>query len=271
MDVSDERIKVAQKKLQIGSGSNVELLQAKLDLNALKSNLILQRSILKEYKNNLTLLMQEKQNTQFSVDTNFAFSTIESMDQIRQKIENDNRNIMFAKKNILVTKQIIKELKSQSLPRVGVSSSYVYNRNSNTAGFALFTQNLGYNVGFNFSWNLFNGWVVKKQVQVANIQLQNNLLDVERIKSTLFIESNTAYTRWLGDKETLDLEEENIKLAEQSLFIMLERMKLGLGNYLETKESQSSYEAAITRLVTARHNLKESETRLKKITGEFIK
>lgn len=271
MDVSEERIKVAQKKLQIGSGSNVELLQAKLDLNAQKSNLILQKSILKEFKNNLTLLMQEKQNTAFSVDTNFAFESIESIDAIRQKIENNNRNVMFAKKNILVTQQILRELKSQSLPRVGVTSSYVYNRSSNTAGFALFTQNTGYNVGFNFSWNLFNGLIVKKQVQVANIQLQNNILDVERIKSTLFTESNTAYVRWLGDKEALELEEENIKLAEQSLYIMLERMKLGLGNYLETKESQSSYEAAITRLVTARYNLKESETRLKKITGEFIK
>lgn len=270
MDVSNERIKVAQKKLQIGSGSNVELLQAKLDLNTQKSNLILQKSILKEYKNNLSLLMQEKQSSNFSVDTNFAFESMETIEDIRQKIENDNRNVMYAKKNILVTEQIIKELKSQSLPRVGISSSYVYGRNSNTAGFALFTQNLGYNVGFNFTWNLFNGLIVKKQVQVAHIQLQNKLLDVERIKSSLFNESNNAYTRWLGDKEALDLEEENIKLAEQSLFIMLERMKLGLGNYLETKESQSSYEAAITRLVTARYNLKESETRLKKITGKFV-
>lgn len=77
--------------------------------------------------------------------------------------------------------------------------------------------------------------------------------------------------RWLGDKESLQLEEENIKLAEQSLFIMLERMRLGLGNYLETKESQSSYEAAITRLVTARYNLKESETKLKRVVGDFMR
>ncbi|MCC7029497.1 MAG: TolC family protein [Chitinophagaceae bacterium] len=271
MTVSEERIKVAQKKLQIGSGSNVELLQAKLDLNEQKSNLILQKSILKENKNNLTYLMQEKQNTAFSVDTNFAFESIESVEDIRLKIENNNRSVMFAKKNIEVTKQIIRELKSQSLPRVGVSSSYVFGRNSNTAGFALFTQNLGYSAGFNFSWNLFNGFIVRNQVQVAQIELQNNLLNVDRVKAVLYSESNSAYTRWLGDRETLQLEEENIKLAEQSLYIMLERMRIGLGNYLETKESQSSYEAAITRLVTARYNLKASETTLKKITGEFIK
>lgn len=270
MDVSHERIKVAEKKLQIGSGSNVELLQAKLDLNAQKSNLITQKNILKEYKNNLTQLMQEKHSSTFSVDTNFAFASMESMDDIKQKIENNNRSILYAKKNILVTQQIIKELKSQTLPRVGLSSSYAFGRNSNTAGFALFTQNIGFNMGFNVTWNVFNGHQVKKQVQVANIQMQNNLLDVERIQSNLFSETNTAYARWIGDKETLALEEENIKLAEQSLFIMLERMKLGLGNYLETKESQSSYEAATTRLVTARYNLKESETRLKKMTGKFV-
>ncbi|MBK8145316.1 MAG: TolC family protein [Bacteroidetes bacterium] len=270
IDVSNERIKVAEKKLQIGSGSNVELLQAKLDLNAQKSNLISQKNILKEFKHNLTLLMQEKPSTAFTVDTNFAFASMESMDDIRQQIENNNRSIQYAKKNILVTKQFIKELKSQSLPRVGLSSSYAFGRNSNTAGFALFTQNIGFNTGFNITWNVFNGLQVKKQVQVANIQLQNNLLDVERIQAKIFSETNTAYARWLGDRETLALEEENIKLAEQSLFIMLERLKLGLGNYLETKESQSSYEAAITRLVIARYNLKESETRLKKVTGKFI-
>jgi outer membrane protein len=270
MDVSHERIKVAEKKLQIGSGSNVELLQAKLDLNAQKSNLITQKNVLKEYKNNLTQLMQEKHSSTFSVDTNFAFASMESMDDIKQKIENNNRSILYAKKNILVTRQIIKELKSQTLPRVGLSSSYAFGRNSNTAGFALFTQNIGFNMGFNVTWNVFNGHQVKKQVQVANIQMQNNLLDVERIQSNLFSETNTAYARWIGDKETLALEEENIKLAEQSLFIMLERMKLGLGNYLETKESQSSYEAATTRLVTARYTLKESETRLKKMTGKFV-
>ena len=105
---------------------------------------------------------------------------------------------------------------------------------------------------------------------MARIQQHSNRLQVDRVLSSLYTESENAYMRWLNDQQTLKLEEENIQLAEQSLFIMLERMKLGLGNYLETKESQSSYEAAFTRLVNARFNLKESETKLRKLTGEFI-
>jgi outer membrane protein TolC len=73
------------------------------------------------------------------------------------------------------------------------------------------------------------------------------------------------------DKDLLALEEENIKLADQSLLIALERLKLGLGNYLETKESENSYEEAVTRLVNARYSVKQSETRLRKLTGELLK
>ena len=103
------------------------------------------------------------------------------------------------------------------------------------------------------------------------MQNLNAALEVERIRLNQFSAAQVAYTRWLGDKEILLLEEENIKLAEQSLQITTERLRLGLGNFLETKESQSTYEAAITRLVNARYNLKLSETTLKKLTGAFVK
>jgi hypothetical protein len=42
--------------------------------------------------------MQEKHSSTFSVDTNFAFASMESMDDIKQKIENNNRSILYAKK-----------------------------------------------------------------------------------------------------------------------------------------------------------------------------
>jgi outer membrane protein TolC len=136
---------------------------------------------------------------------------------------------------------------------------------------ALFNRNLGLNTGFTFSWNLFNGLRTSNQIKVAKMQNLNAALDVERTRLNQFSAAQIAYTRWLGDKEILLLEEENIKLAEQSLQITTERLRLGLGNFLETKESQSSYEVANTRLVNARYNLKQSETILKKLTGDFVK
>ena len=271
MDVSNERIRVANLRITLGSGSNVELLSAKLDLNAQKSNYITQKNALNEYKSQLLVLAGEQNDRTFSVDTVFTFDGIQSMNEIREKIEKDNYSILFARKNILINNQQIKEIRSQTLPRVAFNSSYLFGRSKNEAGFTLLNQNLGFNAGLSLTWNLFNGSITRNELKVADIRLKNAFLSADNTRLNLFSAASVAYIRWQGDKEIADLEEENIKLAEESLFITSERLKLGLGNFLEIKESQRSYEEAVTRLVTARYNLKVSETTLKKLTGELVK
>ena len=271
MKVSEERIILAKKKLELGSGSNVELLQAKMDLNAQKSNLINQKNTLNDYKTELLALIKPESNNPFSVDSVFVFESLSAIEDIKQKVEKQNNSILFSQKKALITSQNIKEIRAQALPKFGLTSNYIFGKTENSAGFALLNQNLGYNLGFTFSWNIFNGFNTNNQLKVSQLQFQNNRLEEENTKTLRLLEVATNYNRFLGDKEALDLEEENIKLAEQSLKISSERLRLGLGNYLEIKESQSSYEDAITRLVNARFNLKKSEITLKKLAGELIK
>lgn len=269
--VSEERIRIAEKKQALGSGSNVELLQAKLDLNAQKADLITQKNLLNDYKADLLLLLKSDPYSTFSVDSVFTFSEIKSAEEIKSGVEKTNTALLLAQKNISISNQYVKELRAQHLPKLALNAAYQYGRNQNAAGFALLNQNQGPIFGFTFSWNLFNGLNTNNQIKVAKLDLENSNLYAESTKYMLFSSTNTAYTRWLGDREMLTLEEENIKLAEESLKITTERLRLGLGNYLEIKESQKSYQEAITRLVNARYNLKASETVLRKLTGELLK
>lgn len=269
-NVSEERIKLAQKKLDVGAGSNVELLHAKLDLNAQRSNLLSQQNVLNEFKGRLLVLLKTDPYTAFSVDSIFTFIEIKSQEDIKQNIEKANNSLLFAQKNAAVSNQYIKEIRSQRLPKLALNANYVYGRNTNTAGFTLLNQNQGTGVGFTFSWNLFNGFNTSGQLKAAALQLENSSINEQSTRYTLFSAAAIAYSKWLGDKEMLSLEEENIKLAEESLKISVERSRLGLGNYLETKESQNSYEQSVTRLVNARYNLKVSETELRKMTGGLL-
>jgi outer membrane protein TolC len=271
ISVSEERIKIADKKQALGSGSNVELLQAKLDMNAQKANLITQKNILNQFKGDLLVLLKSDPYSTFSVDTVFTFNDVKSAEEIKTSIEKTNTSFLLAQKNVSVSNQYVKELRSQHLPKLALTAAYQYGRNQNAAGFALYNQNQGPNVGMTFTWNLFNGFNTRNQVRVAKLDLENNNLYVESTKYMLFSSANISYVKWLGDKEMLKLEEENIKLAEESMKITTERLRLGLGNYLEIKESQKSYEEAISRLVNARFNLKSSETELRKLTGELLK
>ena len=271
MDVANARLQLAEKKLAIGSGSNVEVLQAKLDLNALKSNLISNKNILKQQKISLSQMLQDKEFSNFQVDTNFYFEQDFVMEQFFDQIEKNNKSLLYTKKNKDISEQTIKEIKSQKLPKLDLNSSFLFSRNQNAAGFSLLNQNAGFNAGLALSWNLFNGYKTRTQIKVAEIISLNSKLFEDNLRSAIYADAKNAYEKWINNKQALELEEQNMQLANQSLLIMLERMKVGLGNYLETKESQNTYEQAITRLVSARYNLKETEINLKKITGQFIK
>ena len=269
--VSEERIKIAEKKLSIGSGSNVDLLQAKLDLNEQKSNLLTQQSSLGEYKSNLLTLLRMDPFTSIAVDSEFTFEKIKSIEEIKQNIEKENNSILYAQKNVNISTQVIKEIRSQALPKLALTGNYLFGRNESAAGLTLLNQSLGYNLGFTFTWNLYNGWNTHNQIQVAELQTQNNILYVESTKLNMLSSANIAYLHWLGYRQILDLEEENIKVAEESLKITTERLRIGLGSSIEVIESQQSYEDAITRLVNARYNVKSAEVSMKKLMGELVK
>jgi outer membrane protein len=199
MEVSEERIQLAEKKLQIGSGSKVEVLQGKLDLNAQKANLIQQQNLLREFRQNLLLLMQSDSKGPFSVDSNFVFDPLEAMDDIQSRVERNNRNLLSLQKGISIIRQQQREIKSQQYPRLVINNGYAFGRNQSTAGFALFNQNIGNNLGFVFTWNIFNGWNTRRQLLVADLQLKQKNLEVDQMKASLFTAVDIAYMRWLGD------------------------------------------------------------------------
>ena len=192
------------------------------------------------------------------------------MEEIKQKIEQSNQSVMLAKRNVQVQTQLLKESQSLVLPRVGLTSAYNFVRNENAAGFSLLNQNLGYNFGVNLTWNIFNGFNTRNQIKVGKFAVQNSQIEVDKMKFTFYNAAFSAYQKLLNDQEILTLEEENIQLAQEALNISLARLKIGLGNYLEIKESQSTYEESITRLVNARYNLKQSETTIKKLMGTLV-
>ena len=69
----------------------------------------------------------------------------------------------------------------------------------------------------------------------------------------------------------LQLEEENILLAKENVFIAVERLRLGISTYLELRETQKSLENAYNRLIAARYNTKVAETELLRLKGGLLK
>jgi outer membrane protein TolC len=67
------------------------------------------------------------------------------------------------------------------------------------------------------------------------------------------------------------LEESNIELVKENLFIARERYRLAATTFLELREAQRSLQEAYNRLITARYNLKVAETEILRLRGNFVR
>jgi outer membrane protein TolC len=81
---------------------------------------------------------------------------------------------------------------------------------------------------------------------------------------------NTFRTYELQKKQ-LSLEEANIVLAKENVFIAYERYKVGVTTFLELREAQKSLEDAYNRLIAARYDTKVAETELLRLKGDLVR
>jgi len=267
---SQERLKIAERKFSNGSGSKLDVLQAKTDMNAQRSSQLQQRTRLEELKNNLNVLLARKPDMEFTVTDTVIISYKPTLEQLRTSYEGKNYGLLSAKSNIRISELELREFSSQRYPKINFNGSYLFSKNKNEAGFILLNQNTGFNYGFSAILPLFSGFTLNRQVRNARLnilssQLQYNNLRLETESSLL-----NAFRKFNDNLQLLQIEEENIFLAKERMEITFERFRVGATNSLEVSEAQRTYQEAMSRLATARFNTKLSETILMKLNGDLI-
>ena len=271
MIVSEERLKIAQKKFDIGAISKADVLQAKVDLNALKSNLMRQNTLLYDSKANLNQLLIQPVEQDIDVIDSIPLMDPYKYDDLKNAIMTNNSDLLFAQKNIEISRYMIKEGKSMAYPKLNLNANYIFSRSQNQAGFSLLNQNLGLNLGFTASWTIFNGFNTSNNVKNLQLNLENSTYEFENLKTITQLNLMKAFKKNQDDIAILKLEEENQLLAKENLEIALERFRLGASTSIELKIAQESYEGSIKRLSDSRFNAKISETQLLKLSGGIVK
>jgi outer membrane protein TolC len=270
-----ETAKLAETQFQVGVSSKVALLQAKVDLNASRSQALTQKKLIQQKKAVLNLLLARPADTEFSVVDSIPFNENPPLVSPND-LDAKNYQTQVAAKNIEVARFARKETFSQMLPTLvlgaGTSSAgYSYTLTQNSAGFSLYNESYGPNVGFTLSVPLFNGLVYLRQLKIADITIRNNQFKLQKISLQNKINFYNALKDFETAKEALKLEEENISLARENSAIAMERFRVAQSTALELRQAQQSYVDAMTRLVAARYNAKTAETELLRIQGELVK
>ena len=269
--LNEERVRLSQYKLDIGTGAKPDVLQSKVDLNAQKALKLEQLTLIEQLKEQLNQVMNVQPGLAFEVSDSIPLNTSLGLGDIQADIEQNNPLLLIARKNIDIARLTLKERKADRYPVVSFNSAYNYSRTDNKKVInpfsPLFNQSNGLNYGFSATIPIFNRFNTKRLVKQAELDIRYQQLVFESQRSTVYLDVITAFKDYELQKKALALEEENILLARENVDIVFQTYKLGAATLVQLREAQNSLEAANNRLIAARYATKLAETELLRLKG----
>lgn len=267
--VSEERIEIEETKVDLGSGSEYDLLQARTDLNADRAALLREKNQLDEAKINLNNLLSRAPGTTFEVTSEIDFRKDLAHDELYQKLLTENTELSIARMQKDIAGLEIREIRGERFPEISLTSGYSFSRSQNDGGFMRFNETTGLSFGITARINIFDGFNMNRRVQNAQINQKNADISFEQHKLQLESDFEAVYRGYLNSIEMVDLEESNFRNAEQTLEIALERFRLGSISSLEFREAQRTFLQAENRLINAKFEAKVAETELLQLSGDL--
>jgi len=268
--ISEERVALSQKKLDVGYSDKTPLLQAKVDFSTQKINILQQQTILQQKKILLNNLMGRAANTDFSVVDTITVDVLPEWESIKDSSVANNYLVQSALKNIDIAKLQHKEINAQRMPSINFTSGYTFTQNNSKAGLQLFNRSYGPTFGLNAIIPIFNGGMVKKQLEASAVNIASQEVQLAQVKNNLDAQVLSAYQNFDYAKKVLQLNEETVQAARENVEITLERFRLNESNSLDIRTAQSSLEDALYNVILARYNAKIAEIELKKLSNKLV-
>jgi outer membrane protein TolC len=263
----EERKKIADGRFRIGTSPKTDLLQAQTDLNLQQANLYNLKNNIQQAYTNLNHLMGRDPSLSFSVKGEIKPDTTLSIQSIKEKILAGNYDLLLAQSQLSILFQNKREVISQRLPTVTLNGNFNFNQNKNDAGFTLFSRNSGPNGNIGIAIPLFNGGIIARQQQVAEVAIQSQQITIDRLQNQLHRDLLNSYTAYKNALSLAALEMQTLKLIEENNFIATERFKKMSITSIELRQIQVDLISSQTRYYNALFTAKIAEAEMKLLSG----
>lgn len=267
----EERQTLTEERWQIGRGSKLDFLQSKADLTIQltdQTNLEIQ---LRNAKIELNRLLARDPNIDFKVEGESQDYQMFDLQYLKAQAKSQNPEFLALKKQEEINQLEQREARAYLKPTINLNSSFGYNFNYNNAGLISNSQSTGLSAGLSASWRIFDGKLIKKNIEMAKINGDILRIRREELLSNLDNEITAAYHQYETQKRLLELEQQNIATAQENLEISAEKFKLGASTILEINDAQTRFNTIMNRLVAAEYNLRISKLNLLTLSGELIR
>lgn len=264
-----ERVKISQTAYDAGLSAKTNLLQAKIDLNVYQENAINQESIILASKRTLNKILGRNPDIAFEVLDSIPIGDLPGKENLAQKLDSANTNILASKKQVDVSKLSLKEANTLLFPRVSFNAGYSLFQSNTPQGSTVRTRTTGPSLGGTLSIPIYNSGNTARQIKIAKIQLQSDQYILENTRLLENQQLQNALTQYDYQLNLLKIEKDNAVLAKENLEISIQRLRFGQTTSLEVSLAEGSFVDSLTRLISFEYNLKVAETKVKQLLSKL--
>lgn len=269
---SKDWIDYQQVKKDLGSLASYEVLQAKNAYLDDKASVLLQEATVKSAMRELVYLMGgESGDYQLEGDLQANLEDYELNNLTKAMLEN-NSNLKNQYINQTLAEKATALARANFYPKLSLAAgaqAVDFSQNY-TGGTTVNSPSSNVYGNLSLSYNLFNGGVRKRAVQIAKIEEDMSSIDTDAMKVSLTNQMDNLYDFYLARKGVYELAGERLKVAQINLEISNEKYKAGTINSFNFRDVQLSYQRAAINRLNAIYNLIDVNTSLLRLTGGIV-
>lgn len=272
LELSRERVRIAEERYHIGSGSRMDLQQAQVDFNSDSSKVLNQLEVVNTSRIRLNELMAlENVEENIAVKDSVIYPNIflDEVELWKSTIES-NASLLIAQKNKTLSELDYKKVKSRNYPYVKLNAGYGYTANWYEVGTTDLQQRLGLNYGVTVGLSLFDGLNRRRERRNARIEIENKELRMQELELALRADMSNLWMAYQNNLDLWSLEKENLVVAQENYRIAIDRYKLGELSGIELREAQNSLLEAEERQSIAEYSTKLCEVSLLQLSGQIL-
>ncbi len=269
ISLNEERLRIAEARLAAGFAAQTDALQARIDLNQQRSNLLTQQTATSTAMHSLNLWLARPPETAFEVVETLENTYSPDRSRLLEQMLAQNPQLLALRKNADIAALTVDETRTLNKPRITGISQFNVQRTDNGAGFLLNNTQTGFVIGGSLVLPLYTGGNIRRQVDVARVAAEQAAVRADAQRLAIETELDNQLAFFHTQQKVLTLEADNARNARESLSVSTERFRLGQTNALEVQSAQNALEQTLLRQNVVLYNLKTAELRLQLLAGEL--
>jgi outer membrane protein TolC len=272
LKLSEKQLENARVRLQVGSGTEVDVLRLQVALDNAQSQLINAEQGVFLGKAQLNHVMGEDVRAPLKVarlqEVEWKMPVAQdSLPKIVARVATRNPALQSLNQAVVASEYNLKAARAAWYPRVSGSLSYSRNNEVFDRVYQDLDQNYRLNLGMSLTYNMFDGGLRQANIDRSWVALESARMNARQQEREIALQIETAYLELVRLEKILRLGERTVKLAEEDLRLAEERYRVGKGRLLEVLDAHVGFTEARSNLVRTRYDLKIAEADLEYLTG----